>query len=247
MLDALAFSSVWVAAGAGAACAGAARALGVPVPVPAVLLAIGGTLAVYNVDRLRDLERDHGTSPLRSAFVLEHARGLRGLALAGGTVAVVSALLLGPRACALSGAVLAVGLLHRRLKHVPLAKALYIAGAWTAVVAGVPMLAGPEPRGASGVVLALYLTLFANAVASSARDGEGGPALIGIGRALVISRACALAGFILALLLPEPGGRIVWISLLTFLALSTFRPTERHGLLVLDGALLVGGALAWLA
>ena len=246
-LDALAFSSAWVAAGAGAACAAAARALSVPVSIPAVALAIGGTLAVYNVDRLRDLERDRETSPLRSAFVLRHARALRVLAAAGGAVAVASALRAGPRVAALAGAVLALGLLHRRMKGIPFAKAFYIAGAWTAVVAGVPALVGPEPRGIPGVVLALYLTLFGNAVASSARDGEAGPALVGVGRALAMARACAFAGLAIAALAPEPASRIASIPLLTLLALAAFRPTERYGLVVLDGALLAGGALALLA
>jgi len=62
-----------------------------------------------------------------------------------------------------------------------------------------------------------------------------------------MARACALAGLATAAFAPVPASRIVWIPLLTLLALAGFRPTERYGLLVLDGALLAGGALALLA
>lgn len=247
VLDALAFSSAWVAVAAGILCAAASAALGVPVRPDALLLAVGGTLAVYNVDRLRDLLRDRETAPLRSAFVARHRAALRRLAAAGGVSAAVAALLAGARVAALAAAVLIVGLLHRRLKVIPFGKALYIAAAWTAVVAGVPALLGPQPLHLARVMLALFLSLFANAVASSVRDAEAGPALIGLGRSLVLARLCTLAALAIGASAPSPASRVVWIPLLTAAALLSFRPGERYGLLVLDGALLAGGALALLA
>jgi 4-hydroxybenzoate polyprenyltransferase len=237
---------VWVAAGAGLACATASRALALPVSPATLVLAVGGTLAIYNVDRLRDLARDRETSPLRTAFVSRHASALRAVALGGGAIAGCAALLAGARVAALAVAVLAVGLLHRRLKFIPFGKAFYIAAAWTAVVAGVPALAGARPEHAAPVMLALFLALFGNAVASSVRDGEAGPARIGLGRGLAIARLCAVAGFLVAARSPEPAARVLWIPLMTALALFGFRPSERYGLVVLDGALVAGGALGLL-
>ncbi|MCA9512339.1 MAG: hypothetical protein KC560_16640, partial [Myxococcales bacterium] len=75
-LDAIVFSSAWTGAAAVALTAAAARALGVEAPPAALALAFGGTLVVYTVDRLRDLERDRLTSPARSAFVARHRGAL---------------------------------------------------------------------------------------------------------------------------------------------------------------------------
>ena len=80
-LDACLWSSAWLGLAAAALTAAAARALGLA-PAPALLgLAFGGTLAVYVIDRVRDLPRDRVTAPERAAFVARHRRAL--LALAG--------------------------------------------------------------------------------------------------------------------------------------------------------------------
>ncbi len=49
-LDALAFSSVWLAAAAGALCAASSLAMGFPPALPVVAIACAGTLVVYTVD-----------------------------------------------------------------------------------------------------------------------------------------------------------------------------------------------------
>lgn len=79
LLDAVAFSSLWVAAAAGVLCAAASLAMGVPPLASVVGIAVTGTRVVYNVDRLRDLERDGLTTPHRSAFVARHDHMLVGI------------------------------------------------------------------------------------------------------------------------------------------------------------------------
>ncbi len=48
-LDALAFSSVWLAAAGGALCAASSLAMGFPPALPVVAIACAGTLVVYTV------------------------------------------------------------------------------------------------------------------------------------------------------------------------------------------------------
>ena len=64
LLDAVVFSSLWLALTAAALLVAASGALGATADPRAVGLAFFGTLVIYNLDRLRDLERDRATSPI---------------------------------------------------------------------------------------------------------------------------------------------------------------------------------------
>jgi 4-hydroxybenzoate polyprenyltransferase len=75
-LDALAFSSLWVALAASALVWATSLALGAPPSASLVALVFGGTLVVYGVDRLRDMTRDAAVAPRRTTFVSQHRRPL---------------------------------------------------------------------------------------------------------------------------------------------------------------------------
>jgi 4-hydroxybenzoate polyprenyltransferase len=245
-LDALAWSSLWLALAASALAAAASRALGVT-PAPAVLgLAFGGTVVVYVIDRLRDLARDRVSAPERAAFVERHRRALLVLAGLGGGLAAGSALALRPRAVCLALVVGALGLLHRRLKRWFLVKPAYLTFAWTAVPVGLPAAHDPAAQHvgfAAGVVGASVL---ANVALSNLRDGEGVAGRIGRRRTLAVAGGLAAAGLGAALLGPAPARPLAALPLVMGAAVLGFRPSERYGALVVDGALLAG-ALAALA
>ncbi len=248
-VDALAFSSLWMALAAAALVAASSRALGVPADPRAVGLALTGTFAVYNIDRLRDLERDRRTAPLRTAFVMRHQ-----MALVGGTAA---ALLLGLLLFALAGTragilllpVLGLGLAHRRLKRLGLFKPVYIVFAWLTVVAGLPwILAVARPaielsRGA-WLIAVLALAILSNAIASNIRDREAGAARFGPTRALAVARGLAAAGVLCALLAPAAVRALAAVPAAMLAALLPFHASERYGLVIVDGALLVGALVA---
>ena len=109
-IDAVAYSSVWVAAAAGALCLASSLAMGTDLAVSAAGVAFAGTLLVYNVDRLRDLERDRLTTPERAAFVDRHFAALSGLAIAAGSAALALGISLGWRAAPVLAPVLLLGL-----------------------------------------------------------------------------------------------------------------------------------------
>ena len=243
ILDALAFSSLWVAAAATSLAAAASRSFGAA-PRPALLAFVfGGTLAVYAVDRLRDVARDRLTTPARSAWVERHRSGVAGIAAIAALVAGLCGLALGRVAIPTAALAGGLGAFHRRLKHVPFAKALYVSAAWVAVTVALPAaLANPRPSPAAlgRAAATLGLALLANAIASSARDVEAGAALIGRKRALRLALGCALAGSAAGLLAPRPQRALASVAIATAAALLAFRPGERYGLLVLDGALALG-------
>lgn len=251
LLDAFAFSSALVACAAAALAAAASRALGFA-PEPAVLaLAFCGTVAVYCVDRVRDLARDARSSPLRSAFVATHRRALLGAAALCACGAVAASALAGVRVAVGAGAVAAFGFAHRRLKRFAWAKPLYLTGSWTAVSVGLPALArtgAPLDLGRLGVVaLVVGACVQANVVLSNLRDAEGLAARFGAIRATRVAAACAGVGLAAALLGGQAIRPLFLLPVAVGAAVAGFRPEERYGALVVDGALLVGGAGATLA
>jgi 4-hydroxybenzoate polyprenyltransferase len=243
-LDALVFSSAWVAAAAAALCAAAAAALGAAPQLPVFLLAACGTFAIYNLDRLRDLERDRLTAPERSAFVASHRVTL----LAGSGLAATAAVALGVRlgapVVALLAPVLLAGLLHRRLKRFGGVKPVYIAFAWTLVTVGLPAVAAGATRHLAWVAALVFGTVFANAVASNLRDGEAIASRLAADAPLWLARGGALASLLLGLSAPAPLRPLALLPAALLLALVRFRAEERYGLWIVDGALLVGALAA---
>jgi 4-hydroxybenzoate polyprenyltransferase len=243
-LDALAWSSLGLAAAAAALTAAASRALGVA-PAPAVLgLAFGGTVVVYVIDRLRDLARDRTSAPERAAFVDAHRRGLLALAGLGGGLGAGSALALHPRAVWLALGVGALGLLHRRLKRWFFAKPAYLTFAWTAVPVGLPAAHDPAAQHVAFAAAVVGTSVLANAALSNLRDGEGVAGRIGRRRTLTVAGVVVALGLGAALLAPPPVRPLAALPVAMGAAVLGFRPSERYGALVVDGALLAGALAA---
>lgn len=245
ILDALAFSSTGLAAAAAALVAAASRAMEIPVDPQLAGLAAAGTLVVYNVDRLRDLERDRITAPLRSAFIERWHGALVALTAGAAITAATLAVLNGPAVFAVLLPTAAAGLLHRRLKRLVWAKGVYISLAWTAVVVGLPWAgAGGDVRNLPLVSFIVFMVVYANAIASNVRDAEAGAARLGLENALRLAQVLALASVLLATTGPDAVRPLIAVPLLTLLSLLAFRPGERYGLIAVDGALLAGAIVA---
>ena len=247
VVDALAFSGMWVALAAATLTAAAGAALGCPAGAAVLVLAFAGTLAVYTLDRLRDVARDRATAPTRTAFVVRHRAGLAAAPLVASGVAAVAALRAGWAAAAVAAGVLGLGMLHRRLKRVLFLKPLYLTAAWVAVTVGLPALSAATPPLAARlawVIAVQTLAVLANVIASNVRDGEGAATLIGSRRALAVAQLVAGAGVAVALLGPVAVRPLAAVPLAMLVALAAFRDGERYGLVVVDGALLAGGVAA---
>ena len=243
-LDLLVFSSAWLAAAAGALCAASSLAMGFP-PVPTVVaIACAGTMVVYSVDRLRDLDRDRATTPARSAFIGRHARAMRGLGLVAATVAVLLGVRLEMRAILLLASVLAVGLAHRRLKRIPFAGAVYIAVAWLAIVVGLPAVVAGQAANVGWVAAVVGTALLASTIASDVRDVGASLDRLRPEVAVRAARALAVLGVVLAVLAPPSVRPLVAVPGLTLASVIWYQPGERYGLVVVAGALLAGAMLA---
>jgi len=242
LLDALAFSGLWVALAAAALMLASATLFGSARSAALVGFAFTGTFCIYAVDRLRDLSSDRLTAPRRSAFIARH----RATLAAGCAVAAAAAGLCGLRLGVAAFAVAAVaggfGFLHRRLKHIAFLKGLYVAASWLAVTIALPaLLTQPRPATATVAwsVAIVGAALLANAIATSARDEEAAARVLGRHGALRIARAIAAGGTVVALVAPSPAHHLTAIPLFTVVALAAGRHGDRYEL-VLDGALLAG-------
>ena len=213
-------------------------------------MAAAGTFIIYNLDRLRDIDRDRATSPLRTAFVL---RNLRGLYVAVGFVAVgfLAALLAAPPSIILlCTAIGLVGLFHRRLKEFAALKAAYVSIAWVAACVGIPWIASGRISPGPWLASILLASLTANLIASNLRDRvpsvEGEGVRSGTSPALWAARAMTILAIAVTLAAPASLQALVWIPVCEGLALAYFRPTERYGHFAVDGGLLVGAGVTWL-
>jgi len=253
-IEALAYSGVWAAAVAASlvgAC-GLAIAPELPMREAARLigLAFAGTLVVYNVDRLRDLERDRAASPARSRFIERHRGGVQGLTLGAAMLCVPLALGQPLAVWLLCGGVAALGLLHRRLKGRPVFKIAYVTTAWLAVVVGLPAAhasaggsVGWERAALFGAVICGG-AIAANLLVSDLRDG----AAVDHQRRLRLALGLASAAALVALAAPAGQRPLLTIPAAELLALLRFRSDERYGLVVVDGALGLGAlaSVAWI-
>ena len=253
------FSSIWAALVAPALMLASGSALGVAVPTSALAFGFCGVLVVYGVDRLRDLDRDRSTSPARSAFVARHRARLVTLYGAAALVGAGAALALPRPAWALAAVAGGLGLLHRRLKHVPLLKTGYVTLAWVVVTVGIPACTHPSATARAGsgslaaVALVVGAAIAANLVVSNLRDGESGAAFVGPQTALRVALGCCAAAGLLALAADEAGLAAipaVQAAAIVGLARGPADP-ERYGLLQIDGALTAGAVLSlvpsWIA
>jgi hypothetical protein len=247
LCDWLSFSSLWVGLAAGLLCWASTLALGLSPIAAAVGMASAGTIVVYNLDRLLDLDRDRPRAPLRSRFIAEHRAGLIGITVFAGAASLGCALSLGPKPIALLLSVFALGLIHRRLKHRLALKVCYLAAAWLAVVVGLPVVLRPEATGILWVSLVVGSGLVSNAIASNLpwRDERANGREPGAG--LWWARGAATTGLLLASVAPTGVRALAGVPLAVLVTLLGFRSDERYGLFVVDGALVAGAGLAVVA
>jgi hypothetical protein len=243
LLDALAFSGVWVALAAVALIAASASVFGVARSPALVGFAFTGTFCIYAVDRLRDLSSDRLTAPRRSEFIARYRALLAAACAVAAAVAGVYGVRLGAVAFVVAAVAGGFGFFHRRLKHVAFLKGLYVAASWVAVTVVLPaLLARPRPA-ATAVAWSIAIVgsaLLANSIATSARDQEAAARILGAHGALRVARIIALAGTFVGLAAPAALHSLAAIPLATAVALVSGRAGDRYEL-VLDGALIAGG------
>jgi hypothetical protein len=242
--EGFAFSGGLAAAIGAALSSVASHTLSAPDALTWAFLTAAGTFIVYALDRLRDIDRDQASSPLRTAFVVRNRNFLYsmvGITAIGFGIAILTA----PASIlVLCGIIGGIGLLHRRLKDHAALKAAYVSLAWVMTCVGIPWLASGRPALGLWLASIMLAALSANLVASNLQEHKPGSPSgfdpIDDGAVLWGARAIALIGILLALIAPAAMRPLVWIPVCEALALVGFRSTERYSQFAIDGGLLIG-------
>jgi len=237
-------ANFWIASAAATLQAAASLAMGLPISAPALGLVVAGVLVIYNLDRLRDVDRDRTTAPERSRFVQQHRFWLWilcGVSLLWATGLLLEAPL---RVWLLVSTVGVLALAHRRLKRIGYAKEIYLTLAWVGGVVGLPTAFAPGTHAAMWASAALVPPLLANDIAASIQDREGLASLWGAPRAMTLARLLALFGLLATVAMPESIRPLCSVSATTLAALFWFREGEGYRMLVMDGALTAGALIA---
>lgn len=231
--DGLAFPSLLPAGVAAGLLLAARQALELGPDWATVALAGAGTLVVYNVDRLRDVPADRKTAPLRTAFIERHRNTILAVTIVAAAASIALTWQVAREVQLLCGSVLAIGLMHRRLKTAATWKLVYVTAAWVSVTAGIPALAASSPESLPWLLAIYTSTIAANLLATRLRAATDAGVLR-------TARALTVAATATALLAPEAIKPLAAIPACELLALATFRPGERYGMIAIDGALLAG-------
>ena len=267
LLDALLFSSVWLAGAAAAQTATTLRlwpglasgAAGLHV----VVLVFAATLLTYNLDAALPFKyRQPPGASGRKAWQQQHRPALVALAgaaalsgvyllLADGWVHFLPVLLpLAALAIGYSWPVLPWGGGWHAVREVPLLKVFLIAGVWTAVTVGLPALALHRPLasvlGLAGQRFCLVTALaIVFDIRDYSRDRAVGlrtfPVLLGVGGAKAVSLAFLAGSLVLGLARPAPPAPVLLATGLAAAVVLAAQETrgDYFFALVTDGVLLV--------
>ena len=263
------FTNIYVAACGAALTAATYALLGEPPRFgPVAALVFCCTLVIYNLDRL--VEPNPGDTE-HERWIAAHRKPLwvlTALAAAGAALLVTQF----PPRCALSlvpAGAIAIGYCvpmlpirgrWLRLKQLPGAKLLLIAGVWTYATAGLPMLnTGIELNTDTWAILSARL-LFLAAVAlpfdlpDIQRDRLSGivtlPTVFKVTTVRWLAVGLAIGGMIAGILNPWPPGAAVAISCLAAIALLLALRPDRgvvYFMIALDGLLLFQAGALWIA
>jgi hypothetical protein len=270
-LDALLFSSVWLA---GAAAAQTAATFVTFRPHPSVgisyrvvALVFAATLLVYNLDAVLPFKhRQPAGASVRKAWQQRHRRALALLAVGAALVVGVLFMLDGwwhylPSLLPLT----ALALLYswplvrwrgqrHALREVPLLKAFLIAGVWSAITVGLPTLWLHRPLADAAVLLAQrFCLVLALAIVfdirDQSRDRAAGtrtfPVVLGLVGAKAVALACLAGALVLGFErgMPPPWLGVVGASAVAVVLLAHERRSDYFFALLADGVLLVPAML----
>ncbi|WP_046243972.1 UbiA prenyltransferase family protein [Hymenobacter terrenus] len=268
-LDALLYSSVWLAGAAAAQTAATFRQVPAASAVSyrPVLLVFAATLLVYNLDAVLPFKHRQpaGTSG-RKAWQQRHRHGLAllaaGAALVGGVLFLVDGwwrylpglLPLAALALLYSWPLGRWRGQRRALREIPLLKVFLIAGVWSAITVGLPMLALRHPLAQAAILLAQrFCLVLALAIVFDirdvSRDRAAGtrtfPVVLGQAGAKAVALVFLAAAMVLGMMrgMPPLWLGLTGLSAASIIVLADERRSDYFFALLADGVLLVPAVL----
>ena len=240
-IDLLAFSSLLVSLAALSIAYCTLVFMGIPISYSILLLIFFGTLIIYNIDHISGMKEDKKDNPSRYYFVSRNITLLKVLIFISALICLALITKIGLLKSAFLIPVAIIGIFHRRIKYNPIVTSIYITISWLAVVVIFPGYINENYSNIEWIIFIIGTALLANAYTSSILLTSNAKKLIGTPMIITIM-GIASAAFAPAKLIP-----LIFIPLITFIALTKFRNIERYEHLYLDLSLILGSIISVVA
>ncbi len=199
-----------------------------------LVLIFCGTLVIYNIDHLRDVNFDQATNPQRVNFIIHNKSLIYLLTGLSILVSILTIYYLGFNILPILVIPFIFGLLHRRIKSNPLISATYITLSWLIVTVWLPAYVAGKLNDVVLLAIVIGIFLFCNAYTSSLRKKSY--AVKHVRYLIYIS----LLDLLIILVLRGNYTGIIPASLFTTLALTNYMDDENYELIFFDGLQLSG-------
>ena len=203
-----------------------------------LILIFTGTLTIYNIDHLRDLNYDQATNPLRANFIRSNKTIIYLIAGLSIFTSIISLYFIGFNIIPILLIPFLLGLLHRRLKGNPLFSAIYVTIAWLIVTIYLPSYLADKLNHILLLSLIIGIILFSNAYTASIRQK-----FYAFKHARYLIYLSILALIIILVLRGNYTG-IIPLAFFTTIALLNFRNDENYEIIYFDGLQLSGSVMS---
>ena len=199
-----------------------------------ILLILCGTLVIYNLDHLKDINSDKSTNPKRVKFISENKLLIYFITGSSAFLSVLSVYMIGLQLIPLILLPFLFGLMHRIIKNSPLFSAFYITLSWLMITVYLPAYLTDNPKEVITLSVVIGIFLFCNAYTSSIRRK---PYAEKYARYMLY---LSVINLVIILVLRGSYLGIIPAALFTTMALTNFIDDENYELILLDGMQLLG-------
>ena len=203
-----------------------------------LVLIFCGTLVIYNLDHLKDIESDKTTNPKRVKFISGNKFLIYSIIGISFALSVSAVYFLGTHLVPLIILPFLFGLFHRIIKNSPAFSAVYITLSWLMITVYLPAYLTGKPGKIIFLSIIIGILLFFNAYTSSLRQKYYAPQYVRYMMYLSLP--------ILLLLIIIRGNYLglIPLSFFTTMALTNYIEDENYESIFLDGLQLSGAVLS---
>ena len=197
-----------------------------------------GTLTIYNIDHLRDLNYDESTNPQRVKFIKYNKFLIYFIITLSFIICIVSVFKIDFKIIPILVIPFVLGLLHKRLKSNSIFSAIYITSSWLIVTVFLPAYIANKTTHLLWISIVIGILLLCNAYTSSLDQKIS---LIKHIRFIVV---LSLVPLIMILILKSKYIGLIPLSIFTTISLLNYNDNENYEQFYLDGLQLTGTVIS---
>ena len=203
-----------------------------------LVLIFCGTLVIYNLDHLKDIDSDKTTNPKRVNFILSNKLLIYFIIGVSVVLSLLAVYFLGTHLVPLIILPFLFGLMHRIIKNSPVFSAVYITLSWLMITVYLPAYITGKPKEIIFLSIIIGVLLFLNAYTSSLRQKYYAAAYVRYMMYLSLS--------LILLLIIIRGNYLglIPLSFFTTMALTNYIDDENYEVIFLDGLQLSGAVIS---